>query len=99
MSFSSTSSSSSSKESSAVTNPDRNGSESGREKVYSKKTFFIDSIFIVVNVSDNETKPSTTSIDNDSPITSISKAERDQEMQKYYRADLIQHLTEWRSTQ
>jgi hypothetical protein len=29
----------------------------------------------------------------------ISKAERDQEMQKYYRADLIQHLTDWRSTQ
>jgi len=34
-----------------------------------------------------------------SPIPSISKAERDQEIQKYYRNDLIQHLTNWPSTQ
>ncbi len=51
---------------------------------------------------DNETKSSnnrSSSIDNDSSTSLISKAERDQEMQKYYRADLIQHLTDWRSTQ
>jgi hypothetical protein len=29
----------------------------------------------------------------------ITKAERDQEMQKYYRADLIRHLTDWPATQ
>ena len=34
------------------------------------------------------------------PITpSISRAEREQEIQKFYRADLIQHLTSWPSTQ
>jgi hypothetical protein len=81
MSFSSTSSS---KESSAVINPDRNGSE------------------LAITIFDNETKSSnnrSSSIDNDSSTSLISKAERDQEMQKYYRADLIQHLTDWRSTQ
>lgn len=35
----------------------------------------------------------------ESSTPSISKAERDQEMQKYYRNDLIQHLTDWPSTQ
>ena len=29
----------------------------------------------------------------------ISKAEREQELQKFYRADLIQHLTSWPATQ
>jgi hypothetical protein len=29
----------------------------------------------------------------------ISKAERDQEIHKFYRAELIQHLTNWPSTQ
>jgi len=38
-------------------------------------------------------------MENESSIPSISKAERDQEIQKYYRADLIQHLTDWSSTQ
>ena len=37
--------------------------------------------------------------ENDSSIPSISKAERDQEMQKYYRADLIRHLTDLPATQ
>ena len=37
--------------------------------------------------------------ENESSIPSITKAERDQEIQKYYRADLIQHLTDWSSTQ
>ena len=37
-----------------------------------------------------ETEPST---------PTITKAERDQELHKYYRADLIQHLTDWSSTQ
>ena len=36
-------------------------------------------------------------IDGQTVIT--SKAEREQEIQKYYRADLIQHLTDWSSTQ
>jgi hypothetical protein len=39
------------------------------------------------------------STENESLTPSISKAERDQEIQKYYRADLIQHLTDWPSTQ
>ncbi|UJR09647.1 hypothetical protein I4U23_013881 [Adineta vaga] len=47
--------------------------------------------------------PSTTKIDQTSEIEpstpSISKAERDQEIQKYYRSELIQHLTDWQSTQ
>jgi hypothetical protein len=38
----------------------------------------------------NEGEPAT-------PTT--SKAERDQEIQKFYRAELIQHLTNWPSTQ
>ena len=29
----------------------------------------------------------------------ISKAEREHEIQKFYRAELIQHLTDWPSTQ
>ena len=34
------------------------------------------------------------------PLTpTISKAEREQEIQKFYRAELIQHLTSWPSTQ
>lgn len=37
--------------------------------------------------------------ENDSSTPSISKAERDQEIQKYYRADLIRHLTDWPATQ
>jgi hypothetical protein len=39
------------------------------------------------------------SLENGPSTPSISKAERDQEIQKYYRADLIQHLTDWSSTQ
>ena len=39
----------------------------------------------------------STEIESSTP--SISKAERDQEIQKYYRADLIQHLTDWPATQ
>lgn len=35
----------------------------------------------------------------DGQTSTISKAERDQEIQRYYRADLIQHLTDWSSTQ
>ena len=35
----------------------------------------------------------------DGPTSTITKAERDQELQRYYRADLIQHLTDWSSTQ
>ncbi|CAF1161187.1 unnamed protein product [Adineta ricciae] len=38
----------------------------------------------------SESEPST---------PSVSKAERDQEIQKYYRSDLIQHLTDWPSNQ
>jgi hypothetical protein len=39
-------------------------------------------------------------MDIDSNVTlSITKIERDQEIHKYYRADLIQHLTDWSSTQ
>jgi hypothetical protein len=38
----------------------------------------------------NEGEPAT-------PTT--SKAEREQEIQKFYRAELIQHLTNWPSTQ
>jgi hypothetical protein len=30
---------------------------------------------------------------------SISKAEREHEIQKFYRAELIQHLTDWPATQ
>lgn len=34
------------------------------------------------------------------PVTpTISKAEREQEIQKFYRADLIQHLTSWPASQ
>jgi hypothetical protein len=39
------------------------------------------------------------STDVEPSTPSISKAERDQEIQKYYRGDLIQHLTDWPSTQ
>jgi hypothetical protein len=39
------------------------------------------------------------SIENESSTPSITKAERDQEIQKYYRGDLIKHLTDWSSTQ
>jgi len=110
MSFSSTNS----KESSAVTNSDRNGSvlhSSLSEPVstpvpdVSNKLSEKDSI----SSNGNETKtrtiipPITTTeqscIENESSTPSISKAERDQEIQKYYRADLIQHLTDWPSTQ
>jgi len=35
----------------------------------------------------------------DGQTSTISKAERDQEIQRYYRADFIQHLTDWSSTQ
>lgn len=41
----------------------------------------------------------TSSIDAEPLTPSLSKAERDHEIQKYYRAELIQHLTDWRSTQ
>jgi len=39
------------------------------------------------------------SIENESTTPTISKAEREQEIQKFYRAELIQHLTDWPSTQ
>jgi len=61
-----------------------------------------------ISLNGNETKtrpiipPITTTeqpIENESSTPLISKAERDQEIQKYYRADLIQHLTDWPSTQ
>ncbi|CAF1421174.1 unnamed protein product [Adineta steineri] len=35
----------------------------------------------------------------ESSIHTVSKAERDQEIQKYYRSDLIKHLTDWPSSQ
>jgi hypothetical protein len=69
---------------------------------YSNKNFDSFFYFPAITMLDNETKSSnnrSSSIDNDSSTSLISKAERDQEMQKYYRADLIQHLTDWRSTQ
>ncbi len=69
---------------------------------YSNKNFDSFFYFPAITIFDNETKSSnnrSSSIDNDSSTSLISKAERDQEMQKYYRADLIQHLTDWRSTQ
>ncbi|CAF1526912.1 unnamed protein product [Rotaria sp. Silwood1] len=64
-----------------------------------------------ISLNGNETKsPSTRTIlpsittteqttEIESPIPSISKIERDQEIQKYYRGSLIQHLTDWPSTQ
>jgi len=39
------------------------------------------------------------STETESSNISISKAERDQEIQKYYRGNLIHHLTDWPSTQ
>ncbi|CAF0812202.1 unnamed protein product [Rotaria sp. Silwood1] len=42
---------------------------------------------------------STLATGNESPIPTISKAEREQNIQKFYRAELIQHLTGWSSTQ
>ncbi|CAF4360790.1 unnamed protein product, partial [Adineta steineri] len=35
----------------------------------------------------------------ESSIHTVSKAERDLEIQKYYRSDLIKHLTDWPSSQ
>lgn len=43
-----------------------------------------------VCIFSTESEPST---------PSISKIERDQEIHKYYRGNLIQHLTDWPSTQ
>ncbi|CAF3921011.1 unnamed protein product [Rotaria sordida] len=43
------------------------------------------------------TTEQTTEIESSTP--SITKIERDQEIQKYYRGSLIQHLTDWPSTQ
>lgn len=37
--------------------------------------------------------------ETESNSSSVSKAEREQELQKYYRAELIQHLTDWPVTQ
>ncbi|UJR36452.1 hypothetical protein I4U23_029175 [Adineta vaga] len=37
--------------------------------------------------------------ENESSLSTVSKQEREQEIQKYYRAELIQHLTDWSSTQ
>jgi len=42
---------------------------------------------------------STQAIESEPITPSISKAEREQEIQKFYRAELIQHLTDWPSTQ
>jgi hypothetical protein len=113
MSFSSTSS----KESSAVHNPDRNGStlhSSLSEPAISVSTSVPNKPFEkdLISVNGNETKNSTIrsiippitttteqTLENGPSTPSISKAERDQEIQKYYRADLIQHLTDWSSTQ
>ncbi len=39
------------------------------------------------------------STESESITPTISKAEREQEIQKFYRAELIQHLTDWPSTQ
>jgi hypothetical protein len=39
------------------------------------------------------------SAEGESSTPTISKAEREQEIQKYYRAELIQHLTSWPSNQ
>ena len=39
------------------------------------------------------------STENESITPPITKAEREQEIQKFYRAELIQHLTDWSSTQ
>jgi hypothetical protein len=39
------------------------------------------------------------SAENESITPAISKAEREQEIHKYYRAELIQHLTSWPSNQ
>ncbi|CAF1335840.1 unnamed protein product [Rotaria magnacalcarata] len=59
-----------------------------------------------ISLNGNEAKPSstrtatteqTTEIEPATPT--ISKTERDQEFHKYYRAGLIQHLTDWPSNQ
>jgi len=42
---------------------------------------------------------STSTAENESITPAISKAEREQEIHKYYRAELIQHLTSWPSNQ
>jgi hypothetical protein len=42
---------------------------------------------------------STSTAEGESSTPTISKAEREQEIQKYYRAELIQHLTSWPSNQ
>ena len=39
------------------------------------------------------------STEGESPTPIFSKAERDQDLQKYYRAELIEHLTGWQSGQ
>lgn len=91
MSFSSTNSS---KEPSTInnTNSDRNGHT---QLELNEK----DSIIINGTDTRRSSNPSVQlteqTIENEPTIPSITKAERDQEMQKYYRAELIQHLTDW----
>ncbi|CAF1261393.1 unnamed protein product [Didymodactylos carnosus] len=58
-----------------------------------------------VQQNGHETKSSTPASTTESvhnmeyEFPPVSKAERDQEIQKYYRADLIHHLVDWPSTQ
>lgn len=100
------SSTTSSKESSAVNNTsDRNGHsqiESNTIHPNSDNSIKLnekDPITINGNDTRRSSNPSliTTeqTTENEPTTPSITKAERDQEMQKYYRADLIQHLTDW----
>jgi hypothetical protein len=41
----------------------------------------------------------STQAESEPTTPSISKAEREHEIQKFYRAELIQHLTDWPATQ
>lgn len=100
MSFSSTNSS---KESSTVnnTNADRNGHAQVESNLIhsnsenSTKSNEKDSITINGTDARRSSNPTEQTTENEPATPSITKAERDQEMQKYYRADLIKHLTDW----
>ncbi|CAF2772294.1 unnamed protein product [Rotaria sp. Silwood2] len=50
----------------------------------------------ISTLTNTESNPAT---ESESFIPTISKAEREQDFQKFYRAELIQHLTGWSSTQ
>ena len=68
---------------------------------------FIDNVFILPGSTTKNstgrfimpTESGLASMETEPSTPTISKAERDQEIQRYYRADLIQHLTDWSSTQ